>query len=163
MSTAIKLDKIDRAILDVLQTKADSSVGEISEQVGLTHTPCWRRVKRLTDSGVILSKAALLDPSKVGFRVIVFAQVDVRMVDENTLSDFESAVMKIDEVLECYSVAGDKDFMLRIVAESIEAYERLLKKKLIHLPGVSSIDSIVALSTVKVSTRLPLHKLEKHA
>lgn len=120
-------------------------------------------MKRLTDSGVILSKAALLDAAKVGFRVIVFAQVDVRMVDENTLSDFESAVMKIDEVLECYSVAGDKDFMLRIVAESVEAYQRLLKKKLIHLPGVSSIDSIVALSTVKVSTRLPLHKLEKHA
>ena len=152
-------DKTDIAILNVLQAKADSSVADISEKVGLSHTPCWRRLKKLEESGVIVARSAILDPAKVGLSVIVFAQVSVRIENKNTLNDFEKAVRAIDEVLECYSVSGEKDFILKIVAPNVNEYETLLKKKLIHLPGVSSIDSIITLSAVKSTSKLPLENL----
>ena len=156
----MQFDQIDRAILNALQLKADSTVAEISEQVGLSHTPCWRRLKKLEETGVILARTAILNPEMVGFSVTVFAQVSVRINNEKTLSEFEAAVQDIDEVLECYSISGDKDFMLRIVAQSVNSYEALLKKRLIHLPGVSAIDSIITLSPVKTTTRLPLEKID---
>lgn len=152
----IKLDKIDRKILNELQRDANCSVDDISKRVGLSRTPCWRRVKKLDEAGILSRRVTLLDPSLAGFQVTVFAQVSIRMSDADTMTRFEQEVHQIPQVLECYSVSGEKDYMLKVIAEDVPTYERFLKTQLIHLPGVSAIDTIMALSTVKSTTELPL-------
>lgn len=152
----MKLDRIDHKILYELQGDATCSVDELSKRVGLSRSPCWRRVKKLNESGILRARVTLLDPVMAGFQVTVFAQVAIKVVDEETLNCFEAKVQELPEILECHSVSGEKDFILKIVARDVPTYERFLKKHLIHLPGVASIDTIMALSTVKSTTRLPL-------
>lgn len=151
-----RLDALDLAILRVLQERANSSIADISAAVGLSHTPCWKRVRRLHEAGVITDQVSLVDPVAVGLRVTAFAHICVDLADADALERFEAAVAEVPQVMECYSVSGAKNFMLKVVADSVESYERLLKKRLIHLPGVTSIESTIALSRVKYTTRLPL-------
>ena len=154
--SACRLDAIDIAILRVLQDSANSSIADISAAVGLSHTPCWKRVRRLHEARVITDQVSLLDPLAVGLGVTAFAHVRVDLAQENALERFEEAVAEVPEVMECYAVSGSWNFLLKIVSGSVESYERFLKKKLIHLPGVSSLESTIALARVKHTTRLPL-------
>lgn len=154
--SASRLDAIDIAILRVLQDSANSSIADISAAVGLSHTPCWKRVRRLHEARVITDQVSLLDPLAVGLGVTAFAHVRVDLAQENALERFEAAVAEVPQVMECYAVSGSWNFLLKIVSDSVESYERLLKKKLIHLPGVSSLESTIALARVKHTTRLPL-------
>ncbi len=156
MNDTIKLDETDRAILRLLQTDSTMSIAAISKQVGLSQTPCWRRLKRLNESGLIVGRTTVLDPARAGFPVNVFALISFKVVDAATMNAFEEAVQDIDEIIECYSVTGPRDFLMRIVAENVQHYEQLLKKKIVHLPGVAAVDTIVTLSRVKYSTQLPL-------
>ena len=154
--STLRLDALDIAILRVLQESANSSIADISAAVGLSHTPCWKRVRRLHDARVITDQVSLLDPVAVGFGVTAFAHVRVDLVQEAALERFEAAVAEVPQIMECYAVSGSWNFLLKVVSDSVESYERLLKKKLIHLPGVSSLESTIALSRVKHTTRLPL-------
>lgn len=156
MNEPLPLDETDKAILRVLQQDATASVAQVARAVGLSQTPCWRRLKRLNESGIVRGRVTLLDPALAGFAIAVFALVSFKVVDEATMNAFEEAVQGIDEIVECYSVTGARDFLMRIVARSVADYEQLLKKRLIHLPGVAAIDTIMTLSSVKFSTRLPL-------
>ena len=145
---SMKLDGKDRAILRVLQERSKVSISEISSAVGLSHTPTWKRVKRLHALEVITGQVSLLDPVKVGLPITVFAQVSIRPAEQDTFDQFDAAIQEIDYIVECYSVTGERDF--------IDNYERLLKTTLIHLPGVFSIESIISLSRGKNTTKLPL-------
>lgn len=155
-TSAAILDETDRAILRVLQENADHSVAEVAERVALPYTPCWRRIQRLQRNGIIARRVALLDQRALGLGVSVLVAVALRRHDEATLKRFERAVQEIDEIMECYAIAGDRDFHLRVVVPDVEAYDRLLKAKLVHLPGAASVSSSFALSCVKYTTKLPI-------
>lgn len=151
------LDSFDLQILRELQSNADLSMQELGERVGLSHTPCWRRVKKLEEAGVIRGRVTLLDPERLRLSVNVFVQVSLGIQQEAALNQFEDAVQTIPEIVECYTVSGDRDFLLRVVVEDVSAYERLLKSTLVHLPEVANMSSIFALRQVKYTTELPLH------
>jgi len=150
------LDEFDRKILQVLQQNGDCSMAELGERVGLSHTPCWRRVKRLEQEGIIKGRVALLNPSKVGMGVTVYAYITIKSHDETSLNAFENAVQGVEQVVECYSTSGDKDYIVRVIVDNVEHYEQLLKRTLVHLPNVASINSTFALKEVKYTTVIPV-------
>lgn len=152
-------DAFDLKILAELQRDADQSMQELGDKVGLSHTPCWRRVKRLEEQGVIRRRVTLLNAEQLRVSVNVFVNVTLRRHQENALNRFEDAVLDIPEVVECYTVSGDTDFLLRVLVEDVTAYERLLKRTLVHLPEVGNLSSTFALRQVKYTTELPLHPL----
>lgn len=156
MAATIELDDFDLKILRTLQENADLSMAELGEKVGLSHTPCWRRIKRLEAEGVILGKVTLLNSKVLNLGVTVHAYLIIKSHDEASLNAFESAVADVDEIVECYSTSGDKDYLLKIVVDSVDHYERFLKHKLVHLPNVASVNSTFALKQVKYTTKLPL-------
>ena len=150
------LDETDIKILRAVQSQPAITTAELADLVGLSQTPCWRRVKQLEASGVIAQRAVILDARKLGLTVDVFAQLRIDRHDEDNLEAFEQAVREHPEILECFSMSGESDYLMRIVARGIEHYERFLKKVLLHLPGVASVNSSFALKRVKVTTDLPL-------
>ncbi len=150
------MDAVDLKILRLLQDNPGISAVELSQRVGLSHTPCWRRVKQLEASGAIAERAVILDPRMLGLDITVFASLRLRMHDEDTLLALEQAARDQPEVLDCFSMSGESDYILRIVVPSIEHYERFLKKVLLHFPGVASVGSHFALKCVKKTTRLPI-------
>ena len=150
------MDTIDRRILSELQTNADLPMQELGDRVGLSHTPCWRRVKRLEERGIVKRRVALLDAEQLDLAVNVFVNVSLRRHQENALNRFEAAVQDVPEVVECYSVSGETDFLLRVVVADVTAYERLVKATLVHLPEVGNLTSTFALRQVKYTTALPL-------
>lgn len=150
------MDTIDRKILNLLQSEPDISINDLSDRVGLSQTPCWRRVKKLETDGVISARAVLLNPLALGLSANVFASLKLRRHDEATLDAFEAAARERAEVVECFSMSGESDYLLRIVIAGIGEYEQFLKKVLLHLPGVASVNSSFALKCVKLTTHLPV-------
>lgn len=156
MTQSISLDALDRKILSAMQETPEASIAQLAEQVGLSQTPCWRRLKRMQDAGVLRKRVWLLDAEHLGLGVNVFAEVKLKQHDEQTLEDFERATRAAPQIVECFSMSGQSDYLLRLVVGSVADYERLLKKVLLHLPGVASVNSSFALQTVKLTTDLPL-------
>ena len=150
------LDEFDRKILRTLQENAAYSMAELGDKVGLSHTPCWRRIKKLEADGIIKQKVTLLDPKQLGLGVTVYAYITIKSHDEGSLDAFENSVQDVAEIVECYSTSGEKDYVLRVVVDSVEHYEQLLKKTIVHLPNVASVNSTFALKQVKYTTSLPL-------
>jgi len=149
------IDEVDRKLLRLMQRYPDRAVMELAESSGMSHTACWRRIKRLEADGVIERKVVVRDLAALGFTVNVMASVRLKQHDENTLEAFESGVQKHAEIVACFSMSGDSDYLLRIIARNIEDYERFLKKTLLHLPGVAAVSSNVALKKVKLTTEVP--------
>ena len=152
----MQLDDIDLRILRVLQEDSSRSTTEIADLVGLSQTPCWRRINRLKEEGFIRGQVALLDRRKVGLNAQIFAQVKLTATGRSNVSAFADAIRGFPEVLECFVLMGTVDFMLRVVAKDIDAYERFFFEKLSEVPGVQEINSMVALSEIKSTTELPL-------
>jgi Lrp/AsnC family transcriptional regulator len=150
------MDELDRKILRLIQAEPDLPIQTLAQRVGLSHTPCWRRLKKLEVDGVIVGRPCLLDQDAVGLPVTVFAHVKLKQHDELTLETLEQAVADCPEIVECFSISGSSDYVCRIVVESIARYEQFLKKTLLHLPGVSEVNSEFALKRVKLTTRLPI-------
>jgi Lrp/AsnC family transcriptional regulator, cysteine-sensing transcriptional activator len=151
-----KLDKLDRQILQLIQVDASLSAAEIADKIGLTQPPCWRRIKRLEEEGLIESRVALLNEKKLGLNVTVFARVKLSVHGKKSLSEFEDEISSFAEVLECYTMMGEYDFLLKIVTQDIEAYEIFFRKQLSQMPTVQEIHSNVALSKIKYTTVLPV-------
>jgi Lrp/AsnC family transcriptional regulator len=151
-----RIDAYERRILIELQNDAAQTNAEIAEKVGLYASPCWRRIERLEKDGVIKRRIAIVDRKKVGLNAQIFAQVKLNAHGRAHLDEFADGIRAFDEVLEAYVLMGSVDFMLRIVARDIEAYERFFFDKLSRLPGVQEINSTVALSELKSTTALPL-------
>ena len=152
----IAIDHTDRRILEILQTEPGVNASEIGERIGLSQSACWRRIQRMRDEGVIKDQAAVLDREKVGLKTMVFAQVKLTSHGRSNLTDFADAVRNYPEVLDCYVLLGNVDFLLRIVAEDIKDYERFMYDKLSQLPGVQEVNSSIALSEIKHTTVLPI-------
>lgn len=150
------LDSYERKILKILQEDASLSTAAIAERVGLSPSPCWRRVDRLEREGFITRKVALVDRRKVGLNAQIFAQVKLNAHGRANLDEFADAIRGFPEVLECYVLMGSVDFLLRIVAPDIEAYEAFFFNRLSQVAGVQEVNSTVALSEIKSTTALPL-------
>jgi Lrp/AsnC family leucine-responsive transcriptional regulator len=153
-------DNIDIKIISESQSNGDISNLDLAAKVGLSPSPCFRRVKRLQMAGVLKKKVTLVDAQKIGLDVSVFVQVTLeRQIDEN-LSFFENEIEKCREVVECYLMTGEADYLLRVVVPDLQAYEFFLKNSLTRFPGVLNIKSSFALNQVKYSTALPLSHLK---
>jgi DNA-binding Lrp family transcriptional regulator len=152
----IALDRIAWRILDRLQHDARVSNADLARDVGLSPSPCLRRVRELEQSGIIKDYVTLLEPADVGLPISVFVQVTLERQVEHALETFEHAMLDRPEVMECYLMTGDADYLLRVVVADIEAYETFLKEHLTRVPGVSGIKSSFALNQVKYRTALPL-------
>ena len=150
------LDDFDRRILDLLQRDASLSSAEVAERVGLSQSPCWRRIQRLKAEGIIRAEVALVDRARVGLKTQIFAQVKLSAQGRQHLDEFAAAIRRFPEVLECWVLMGPVDFLLRIVAEDVESYERFFFERLSRVPGVQEINSTVALSEIKATTALPI-------
>lgn len=150
------LDDAERRILRVLQEDASLPTAAVAERVGLSPSPCWRRIDRLERDGVIRKRVALLDRRAIGLNAHVFAQVKLNAHGRAHLDEFAEAIRAFPEVLECYVLMGPVDFLMRVVAEDIEAYERFFFDKLSRVPGVQEVVSTVALSEIKSTTVLPV-------
>jgi Lrp/AsnC family transcriptional regulator len=151
-----RLDPIDVRILASLQADANRSTAELADAVGVSQSVCWRRIQRLKDEGVIRAQVALLDRERIGLNTHIFAEVKLSAHGRANLTEFADAIRGFPEVLECYVVMGRVDFLLRIVAADIKAYERFFLEKLSPLQGIQEVNSIVALSEIKNTTALPL-------
>lgn len=154
----MELDGIDLRILGVLQETARISNVDLAAKVGLSPSPCLRRVRELEQQGVIRGHVTLVDPAAVGLPVSVVVQVTLERQIEAALETFEEAVMQRPEVMECYLMTGDADYMLRVVVPDLEAFQRFLMDHLTRVPGVASIKSSFALRQVKYRTALPLEE-----
>ena len=150
------LDAFDRKILFELQRDASRSSSELADAVGLSQSPCWRRVQRMRAEGVIARQVAILDRRKIGLNAQVFAQVKLNAHGRQHLDEFAAAIQEFPEVLECHVLMGSVDFLLRIVTADVEAYERFFFEKLSRVSGVQEVNSTIALSEIKATTALPL-------
>ena len=150
------LNEIDLKILEHLQKNARLSNVELAEHVHLSQSPCLRRVRNMETSGVIKGYVALVDQNAVGLPVSVFVNVRLEKQIEQALEVFEETVKQWSEVMECYLMTGDSDYLLRVVTSDLAAYERFLMDKLTRVPGVASINSSFALKQVTYKTALPI-------
>lgn len=157
----MKFDKYEWRIMQALQENGRLTNQELSERVGLSSTPCWRRLNDLNQSGVIQRCVAILDPQLVGIRETAFAHVTIDQRNESRLSEFESAVKKCPEVLECYASMGDADYLLKVAVPDVSSYDHFLKDFVFKLPGVVQVRSNLALRTIKRDTALPLEVFNK--
>jgi len=156
MSPPPSLDSIDRRILAALQADSRITMQALAEKVGLSVSPCHRRVKLLESRGVITGYIATVDQRSVGLPVSVFISIKLARQKEEDLKRFAAAVAGWDEVLECYLMTGNRDYLLRVVAADLAAYEHFITTKLTRLDGVASIESSFALAQVKYSAALPV-------
>jgi Lrp/AsnC family leucine-responsive transcriptional regulator len=152
----MQLDAIDRKILALLQQDGRMSLVTLAEKVGLSASPCLRRVRILEQAAVIKRYVAVLDQRNVGLPVSVFVSIKLESQREEALQRFSKAIARWPEVLECYLMTGPRDYLLRIVVADLAAYEQFLKQKLTRLDGIASIESSFALEQVKYTNVLPL-------
>jgi len=151
------LTRGDLRILDLVQQHGDLSAAEVAERLGMSPSTCWRRLGRLSELGVIKRRVTLLDREKAGLSVMVFSHVKLAGHGRDALLKFEQAVRAHPEILECYTLMGETDFLLRIVCRDIKAYEAFFLDHLSRFPGVQSVNSSIALAVIKETTALPLH------
>lgn len=149
------LDKFDYAILGALQVDGTLSVAELAERVGLTSTPCWKRLKRLQDDGYLDHRVALVNRRKAGLSVTVFVSVRTSQHDEKWLAKFAAAVIGLPEVMEFHRMSGDVDYLLKVVTTDIEGYDRFYKK-LIRVANLTGVSSAFSMEQIKYTTALPL-------
>jgi Lrp/AsnC family transcriptional regulator len=152
----LEIDRLDARILDALQKDGSLSAAQLAERCNLTTTTAWRRLQRLEEQGAIKGRVALLDRKKLGLNVVVFVEIKLATTGREALASFERSIQKYPEVMDCYTIMGDKDFLLRIVVPSIEAYEAFFLDHLSRIPGVQAVNSTIALSVIKESTVLPI-------
>lgn len=156
----MKLDRTDLRLIAELQADGRRSVVDLAEAIGLSQTPCARRIRQLEQAGVITAYSAIVDPAKLGLKVEAFVQVKLeRHLDEN-VEKFRKALESLDAVVSCYATTGEYDFMLHVVAPDLEALSTLVLRQLVKLPFVRDVHSSIALERVKRSVRVPLDHLE---
>ena len=150
------IDRTDLKILSALQKDASLSTAEIAQRVGLSQSPCWRRISLLEADGVIRKRVALLSRDKVGLGVLVFTHVKLASHGWQSLPKFKQKVVSFPEVVQCYMVIGDFDFILLVATRTINDYNEFIQKRLSQVPGVQAIESRIVLEEAKNTTELPL-------
>ena len=159
---ADELDPIDARILDILQQDAGLSVAEVADRVGLSASPCWRRIKRLEDSGLITKRVTLLNAQLLGLDFEVYAIVKLTLPSSENLEIFDKAVAGWSEVVQCATITGREDYVLRIITSDMHAFDRFLREKLLALGLVSDCESHIVTRGVKNVTSLPLGIVTPH-
>jgi Lrp/AsnC family transcriptional regulator len=154
-SPELSMDNIDKKILSLLQQDATASVASIAEKVGLSSTPCWRRIQNLEAAGIIRGRVALLDPKKMNVGVTVFIAIRTNRHSADWLQKFQSAVDGIPEIVEFYRMSGDIDYLLRAVVPDIAAYDSVYKR-LIQRVELADVTSMFAMETIRSTTVLPV-------
>jgi len=149
-------DRNTRKIADALQRDGRQSAQQLAEQVGLSATPVWRRVRELEASGVIRGYVALLDRERLGLSICVLAHVTLERHSEGTVEQFEAMARASPEIMECHSTTGEGDYLVKVVAPDMKAYDRFLQEKVFRTPGVANVRSSVVLREVKYETALPV-------
>lgn len=147
----VNLDLTDKKILNLLQQNSKANIKEIALKIGLTQTPTYERIKRLEKAGVIKNYIAVLDKEKVGYTIEVFCQVTLLVHSKEMITRFENAINKIDEVMECFHVAGNYDYLLKIIVKDMNSYQAFLKNKLSVLDSVANVQSTFVMSSTKDS------------
>jgi Lrp/AsnC family transcriptional regulator len=150
------IDHLDLRLLDILQRQGALSVAEVASKTKLSTTTCWRRIQQLEQDGVIKARVALLDRNSLGLDVTIFAHVKLANTGRDAIAEFEAAIRDRAEVLECYTLTGEWDFLLKIVTKNIKAYEAFYLDYLSRISCVRSVNSSVAVTVIKESTALPL-------
>jgi DNA-binding Lrp family transcriptional regulator len=150
------LDRVDRRILDELQGDARVSNQELAKRVGLSPAPCWRRLRRLEEEGFINGYATLLSGPAVGLPILAYTLVSLENHHPETIREFDQLVKDRPEILECHSMSGPNDYLLRIVAASMEAYERFMSSHVLQIKAVRAMNTSFVLRTKKYTTRLPI-------
>ncbi len=153
---AIVMDEIDRKILGLVQHDATLSIAEMADRVGLSPTPCWKRIQKMEAAGVIQRRVALLDPARVGVGLTVFVAIEAGAHSPDWLERFAAAVEAMPEVLEFYRMAGDVDYMLRVVTADMAEYDAFYKRLIAVVP-LKNVTSRFAMERIKSTTALPLH------
>jgi len=151
------MDPIDRKILTLLQTDASLSIADIAEKVGLSQTPCWKRIQKMEASGVIRGRVALLSGKKLNLGLTVFVQLRTQQHDDVWLAKFSRAVKEMPEVVEVYRMAGDIDYLLRVVVRDTDAYDRFYKALIKKVP-LHDVSSSFAMEEIKYTTALPIEE-----
>ena len=152
----MKMQKSDMKILAALQHDADISTSDLAAKVNLSQSPCWRRVNKFEESGLIRCRVALLDRQKLGLEVVVFATVNLNQIGKQNLLAFERTVESYPEVVECYTMAGIWDYMLKIVCRDIRHYEDFVRNTLSASDAIRELHSHIAVTEIKNTTELPL-------
>ncbi|MFO7672503.1 MAG: Lrp/AsnC family transcriptional regulator [Lutibacter sp.] len=152
----VNLDVTDKKILNLLQQNSKANIKEIALKIGLTQTPTYERIKRLEKDGVIKNYIAVLDKEKVGYTIEVFCQVTLLVHSKEMITRFENAINKIDEVMECFHVAGNYDYLLKVIVKDMNSYQAFLKNKLSVLDSVANVQSTFVMSSTKDSTGFSL-------
>ncbi|MDP3660027.1 Lrp/AsnC family transcriptional regulator [Phenylobacterium sp.] len=150
------IDAVDARILDLIQHDAGLSVAEVAERVGLSSSPCWRRIKRLEDSGVIQRRVTILDRERLGLSFEVYCTVKLSLPTKDNLDAFETAIADLAEVVQCATVTGSADYELRIVTRDMHAFDAFLRNRILSLGLVSNIESRIVIRSVKNTTCAPL-------
>lgn len=152
----MKLDRFDRKILDQLQQDGRISNVDLAQQVSLSESACLRRVRALEKAGLVERYAAILDQKQLGLSGTVFVHIALRREEQSELAAFEAAVQKIPEIMECYLMTGEFDYLLRLIVSDMADFERLHNDALTRLPGVARVNSSIAIRTVRRTTKLPI-------
>jgi len=150
------LDDLDKKILTLLQQDATLPVNEIATRVGSSKSVCWRRIQRLQDEGIIKKRVTLIDQNKIGLDITLFAHVKMTAHGRKALTKFIDTIQEFNQVIECYTLMGNVDFLLKIVVKDIQEYEDLWLHSLSQIEGVQEISSSIAMTEVKHTTQFPL-------
>ena len=150
----VELDETDRRILNALQEDAGRPAAEIARLVGLSPSPCWRRIKRLEDEGVIVGRVAIVDASRLGLDLIAFAHISLSSHEREDIARFHDHMRAAPEVVSCYAVTGNVDFIIKVVVKDIRAYDEFLTQRLLQTTLIRSVNTTFALRTVKATTAL---------
>lgn len=151
-----EFSRFDLKILEQMQRDCSMSTTELAERVGLSQSPCWRRLQRLKDEGYIKKQVALLDRHKFGSSLYIFAYLKMATLTERQRKEFMRSIEVIPEILECHTVFGEMDIVMKIIAQSLEWYQKFIFDTILKLPGVEDIQSTVTLMELKSTTEIPL-------
>ena len=156
---AIELTSQDLKILDLLQRDADRSSADVAEQLNISQSPAWRRINRLEEGGVIEKKVAVLNRDALGMDLVAFTTVNLSQAGRQNMEMFEAGVKQLDEVVECYTMTGAWDYMLKVVVKDIRHYEQFVRNRLLELPMIGELHSHISVTEIKNTTELPLRQL----
>ena len=149
----------DIKILELLQDNCDRSSSEVAEQLNMSQSPAWRRINRLEEEGVIEKKVAILNKEALGMELVAFTTINLSQAGRKNMEMFEDAVKQLDEVVECYTMTGAWDYMLKVVVKDIRHYEKFVRGRLLAVPMIGEVHSHISVTEIKNTTELPLRQL----
>lgn len=158
-----EFSRFDLRILEQMQKDCSMSTTDLAERVGLSQSPCWRRLQRLKDEGYIKKQVAILDRNKFGSNLCIFAYLKMATLTEKQRAEFMRSIQVIPEILECHTVFGEMDIVMKVIAQSLEWYQKFIFETILKLPGVQDIQSTVTLVELKSTTEIPLEGVKVSA